>query len=717
MTMSATKKHTQMTEQQRLKKMSKAQIQLAVIKKKQCDARALKIVTQLLEPHVNPNWLLQNLGFINKSHMEDAIEERAIVKLCGYVLCSNQLTVIIRQQYHISTRKNKVYDISKRKNFCSSQCYAAANFLLEQMLESPLWLRENEDTPVFQIMPPNFRSAPCGDEIDVTGNRFSQNVNADNNDNDGKKGAERSAIKMERDAACNASSPEKKDTCNSHLSDNATAEKDAKTEEISVNINSQRPFDCETPPSELHTNLESKNCDSEEFTNPESNYNNNNVKQVDVTLENLEIEIAGQSDNILHLHKHNGDTENKSNVDRSNNETLQPQLGEVSNDGNSISKRIQPQSVETSNNKNNKNEDRLQPQSVEIRSNKNNKNEERLQPQVQIRLNTDRNQIPIEINNSPNDGKMKQSHSDKTRSNTVISSASACCGRKIGEADRIDKSKKYKPKKTDNAEAQNIYLRLAMHVEQNVREWVTKNTRCLLMGDADERSQLLEKLTQYDRYQQLCRKLNKLQVEDEKEDRVDLERNELKPSPHFSTLQEDGKKMELKVRAFYEGRMTITPSENSNTKSESKDDDEPVLPLTDTHTPNALRRRIFLDNLNKILPDLMRALTASADISSLAQYTYNNEKYSLIKILISTFNLSATNIVFKTAEWTLVGLVIIKMMSLIDTRLQSLLRSKQASMYTSMILTTYKLDSNYLDRLIMEVTNNIDATNNKSSDK
>jgi len=53
-------------------------------------------------------------------------------------------------------------------------------------------------------------------------------------------------------------------------------------------------------------------------------------------------------------------------------------------------------------------------------------------------------------------------------------------------------------------------------------------------------------------------------------------------------------------------------------------------------------------------------------------------------------------------------------LSLIDIQLQSLLRSKQASMYTSMILTTYKLDSNYLDRFIMEITNSIAS---KSSDK
>lgn len=87
--------------------------------------------------------------------MEDVIEERAIIKLCGYVLCPKPLTVIIRQQYHISTHRNKVYDISRWKNFCSLLCYGAANYLLEQMLGSPLWLREIDAIPIFQILPTN----------------------------------------------------------------------------------------------------------------------------------------------------------------------------------------------------------------------------------------------------------------------------------------------------------------------------------------------------------------------------------------------------------------------------------------------------------------------------------------------------------------------------------------------------------------------------------
>lgn len=37
-------------------------MQLAIIRKKQCDAKALAIVEQLLEPNVNSEWLLQNVS-------------------------------------------------------------------------------------------------------------------------------------------------------------------------------------------------------------------------------------------------------------------------------------------------------------------------------------------------------------------------------------------------------------------------------------------------------------------------------------------------------------------------------------------------------------------------------------------------------------------------------------------------------------------------------
>ncbi|XP_012228279.1 putative RNA polymerase II subunit B1 CTD phosphatase RPAP2 [Linepithema humile] len=674
--MSATKKL--LSKKQKLKQMSKMQIQLSIIKKKQCDAKALAIVEQLLEPNVSIDWLLQNLGFISKSHMEDVIEERAIVKLCGYVLCSKPLTVIIQQQYHISTRKNKVYDVSKRKNFCSSSCYGAANYLLEQMLESPLWLREKDDIPVFQILPINLRSTQIipGDEIDVSGINLVQNKNADGIE-DNKESVEHSTAKYMKQDISNS---KEKDIHNDTITKN-----NVELEEISINIDSDRLFNNKTHSSEQSEKEENKTCDNQESINHK---NSDNIQKINANLKNLEIE--DQSKGILY----------EDNTDAKNKNTNASIMCNIEN-----SKMLQSRSDKLENNQNNSSK-LLQSQFNKITDDQ----------------NTDKKSQLEGINNENKNKKLDniegvtQPQLDEMCSSNATSSVS---GKKIGkkrDANRSIKNKCLTQKESDNAEMQaNIYHKVAMRIEQSVKEWITENTLCLLLGEEDEKYQLLESLTRHDRYQQLCKKLNRLQLEDEKEDRVNLEKNVLKPLPHFSVIQEEAKKIELKVRAFYEGQVTITPSEDSNKDSENKDDSDLILPLTDSHAPNALRRRIFLDKVNKILPDLLRALTADTSASLIAQCTYNNERYSLTKILISTFNLTAANIVFKTAEWTLVGLIIIKMLSLIDTQLQSLLRSKQATMYTSMILMSYKLDSNYLDRLIMEVTNNMDAcdVNNK----
>lgn len=54
-------------------------------------------------------------------------------------------------------------------------------------------------------------------------------------------------------------------------------------------------------------------------------------------------------------------------------------------------------------------------------------------------------------------------------------------------------------------------------------------------------------------------------------------------------------------------------------------------------------------------------LAGSTRCYTIIEYIHDNSSSTLIKGLVNTFSLSASNIVFKTAEWTLVGLIIIKM--------------------------------------------------------
>lgn len=589
------------------KKMSKAEMQLAIIKKKKCDAKALTIVEQLLESKIDSQWLLSNLKYINKNHMEDVIEERAIIKLCGYVLCNNALKTITDQRYHISTKKNKVYDITRRKNFCSSHCYGASNYLLEQMLTSPLWLRDKEEIPEFQILltKDKFIKNVVGDEIYVKDKMI---MNPENTDK---------YIKNDKNCRKNMlpNKCSELNACNEYIKESSQINENIQTINIIKNSNVFKEF--------------SKNLDetSEDIKNVSINSKDNSIKNFinDDTVK----EIYNSKDNKINTIIQ--DTENINNDVIFSNE----------NKDYNIKSEEKNEVFETSTTEYNIN----------------------IITQDSINSNNDKDLMYV-------------------------------CKQKI-------KQKKFKQNSVKEEQSDKFY-NLTIHIEHNVKEWITKDTIALLTGIEDIKNQLLENIIQHDRYLHLCKKLNKLQMEDEKDDCIDLTANILKPLPHLSILQEEGKRMELKVRAFYKGSMIIENHKNSTEVIEQDNDFIPVLPLTDAHTPKKLRRRIFLDKLNKILPDLFNALTKN----KLSQYVYNSEKSTLIKVLINTFSLSASNVIFKTAEWTLVGLIIIKMLSMIDPELKCLLSTKQALMYISMILMSYKLDSNYLERLIMELINN-----------
>ncbi|CAM9205761.1 unnamed protein product [Lampetra planeri] len=108
------------------------------------DRRALCVVERLLEDSVPEDFLLDSAKFITTDYYKDAIEERNIVKLCGYPICPNKLGKIPTQQYKISTKTNKVYDITERKCFCSNFCYKASKEFELQISKTPLWLRQHE---------------------------------------------------------------------------------------------------------------------------------------------------------------------------------------------------------------------------------------------------------------------------------------------------------------------------------------------------------------------------------------------------------------------------------------------------------------------------------------------------------------------------------------------------------------------------------------------
>ncbi|KAK0085211.1 hypothetical protein PV325_005586 [Microctonus aethiopoides] len=543
-------------------------------KKAECDAKALKIVEHLVEPMVEVEWLLQNLGQINRSHLEDVAEERAIVKLCGYVLCNNPLTKIVNKKYQISTLKNKVYDVEKVKNFCSYLCYSAMEHLMIQMFTSPLWLRSEEEIPEFTILPRSERNIKCppGVEVNILG------VELPDDDDD----------------------------------------------EVTLLLKEQNKSDTklgESTKSPIQT----------------PNYHPQNIEFNQVSL--------NKKDEIICNEKNNQS---------------------IDEEPNDILFKTENSNCTKSNLQLSKNTSSLK--STEIVS----------EPDVEAKLSLMENPTKVTVD---------QSKIHETSQLPVNNSKSVETCRKFNSKNKTN----IRTKSTASFES------LTTRIEQSFTEWVTQDTINLLHGEETDKKQIIDNITRQEKYTALCRKLNHIQLKEEKEERsAATQLDDLKPAPHFSVLKEEAKNLEVKVRSFYKGKMNIPIPEQDNKKSDEIQETENNIPLMDAHDPRALRRRIFLDKLNKILPDLLSALIGHGKIRDV----YNFDKTTGIKTLISTFDLSATNIVFRTAEWTLVGLIIIKMLGIIDPAIKSLLLTKKATMYIAMILMTFKLDSNYLDYLI-----------------
>ncbi|XP_048717592.2 putative RNA polymerase II subunit B1 CTD phosphatase RPAP2 isoform X1 [Caretta caretta] len=142
----------------------KAALEAAIRKKIEYEKKALHVVEQLLEEDITEEFLVNCGNFITPSHYKDAVEERFIIKLCGYPLCQNRLENVPTQKYRVSTKTNKVYDITERKCFCSNFCYRASKYFEAQIPKSPVWMREEERPPDIELLKEG-QSGQSGEEV------------------------------------------------------------------------------------------------------------------------------------------------------------------------------------------------------------------------------------------------------------------------------------------------------------------------------------------------------------------------------------------------------------------------------------------------------------------------------------------------------------------------------------------------------------------------
>ncbi|KAK6484322.1 putative RNA polymerase II subunit B1 CTD phosphatase rpap2 [Huso huso] len=135
-------------------------------KKYEEQQRGWQIVERLLADNIAEEFLVDCAKFISPANYKDTVEERFILRMCGYPVCQNKLVNVPKQQYKISIKTNKVYDITERKCFCSNFCYKASKHFEAQIPDSPVWMREGERPPDVKLLKQG-QSGSSGEEVKI----------------------------------------------------------------------------------------------------------------------------------------------------------------------------------------------------------------------------------------------------------------------------------------------------------------------------------------------------------------------------------------------------------------------------------------------------------------------------------------------------------------------------------------------------------------------
>ena len=542
---------------------------------------------------------LQN---INRCHMEDAIEERAITKVCGYVLCQKPLTVIIKQQYHISLKDKKVYDVTKRKNFCSSSCFAASNYLLEQMFTSPLWLRDKEEITKFRIFSRNKinQNSHPGEAVDIS--LVEPCINNLDCEKDLEANYKSKTKNQVNETVSNESTNEISDCIenfvletvkNINFNDNKDLEtllktdlvendNELKVKTVKKNYNLVQ-YDMAISKSnddkhkddqienrtrsilkkENETNKQGK-CAEQNIVVHSSSLKNNTDRKKSMNGKsskssigiNVNDENYNSEDVVQHIYcikqtkaEESGKLDSESNVTVWNRDdsmkkddtgTIEKQVYTLKqNESKRNCEMFMNQNPNAKNSINFKNKDHVGHIVKHVHFAEGYENEElHLEQEVSI-------QSP---NNFENEKVLSPAISDIVMVDTNNSTKNSDL-KKFVSSDSVEKSNKSRIlKKKKRAESKPpVNTNLAARIETSFHEWITEETIDFLFGDDSIKKKAIEKIEHQDKYSILCEKLNRLQFQDEQEDDAILEKPNLKPAPHFAILKEEGEKLGIKV--------------------------------------------------------------------------------------------------------------------------------------------------------------------------
>ncbi|XP_071347344.1 putative RNA polymerase II subunit B1 CTD phosphatase rpap2 [Trachinotus anak] len=625
--------------------------------KLELEKRALKIVERLLDDSVAEDFLVDCARFITPANYKDAIEERSIAKLCGYPICQNKLGKIPTQQYKISTKTNKVYDITERKCFCSNFCYKASKEFELQISKTPLWLRQHESPPEIKLMKKG-DGGSSGEEVFLSERRLQEDdienplaVQPEDPHSSqqscpagGLSHSDGSDIEQEQDFVSSVVSQRQGPRV--HWGDLPK-----RTDEDKGKMQRRKKHNGE---GDEHEMQQKQSQDAEKLRDDERKESHSCKTEVRPDTEQLHIintDLAPPEEK---------DFPKEPSVEEATVEMNLCSLSETVTHTVSLPVDSAPAHHTTT------------PLTSPLTDSK---------PTVESK----------HLSSSTVTTTDQHSHSSTTSAQPGLNITQVGMSKK-GAAGLRDLLKNH----TAAPKPDSIRLNLLECLKRTLKEWSTDETLKFLYGAdhslgspfADTKEEEEDKEEELD--------------EDDLEDEVTVEdsggadagvlKRPSAAAPDLETLRKETQLQELRVREFYKGTW-ILPEEvealNNKVTVQDKEIKDPVLPLVDSNAQHIIQKRIAVEKLTICLRNIVGPLRLTmSDVST------------DLNRLVRTFRFTNTNILHKTPEWTLIAVVLLHLLSEVSPVVQKAVETPASVQYLNTLMEELGLQEQDLLNLV-----------------
>ncbi|XP_023137774.2 putative RNA polymerase II subunit B1 CTD phosphatase rpap2 [Amphiprion ocellaris] len=619
--------------------------------KLELEKRALQVVERLLEDSVAEDFLVDCAKFITPANYKDTIEERSIVKLCGYPICSNKLGKIPTQQYKISTKTNKVYDITERKCFCSNFCYKASKEFELQISKTPLWLRQHERPPEIKLLKKG-DGGSSGEEVMLSEKR----VKEEDIENPVDAQPEDLHSSQQHPAAAEHSD-----------SSDGEQEQDFVSSVVSQQLRPRvhwgdLPKRTDEDKNGGRGNIERRKKQTRKGYEEETELHprQNIKKEGQIRGDNEKKKIRTDAGKPQELHKIDTDqavTKEKDFFDESSVEEATAKLCSLSKTV--THNTVQP--VDSTHTQTEKTSSLTTPSFIESK------------PQTESK--------PLPASDVTNQNTQKTALPNQADLNITQVGMS-----KRGAAGLRDLLKNYAGEDTLDS----VHLNLLEGLRRTLKKWCTDETLTFLYG-ADH-SLGSSSVDVQEEIEEAEEELDEDDIDDEVIDAGEQKR----PSavvPDFETMKKETQQLELRVSEFYKGTWILPeevqkPNGNTVTVQDQRTKD-PVLPLIDSQAQHLIQKRITVEKLTSCLRNIVGPLRLTM-----------SDVFTDLNNLVRTFRFTNTNIIHKTPEWTLIAVVLLHLLSEVSPVVREALKRSDSVEYLNTLMAELGLQEQDLLNLV-----------------